>query len=54
MVALKDSKQIGKGSNTIIIALATANDLQGVITIADFNDEDKIGKSKEMSDYLSK
>ncbi|MFQ2345666.1 MULTISPECIES: HsdM family class I SAM-dependent methyltransferase [Aeromonas] len=54
MVALKGSKEIGEGINTIISALATANDLQGVITIADFNDEDKLGKGKEMIDRLSK
>ena len=54
MVALKGSKEIGEGINTIISALATANDLQGVITIADFNDEDTLGKGKEMIDRLSK
>ncbi|MGL6645939.1 type I restriction-modification system subunit M N-terminal domain-containing protein [Aeromonas caviae] len=54
MVALKGSKEIGEGINRIISALATANDLQGVITIADFNDEDKLGKGKEMIDRLSK
>jgi len=54
MVALKGNKEIGERINTIISALATANDLQGVITIADFNDEDKLGKGKEMIDRLSK
>ncbi len=54
MVALKGSKEIGEGINRIISALAVANDLQGVITIADFNDEDKLGKGKEMTDRLSK
>ncbi|MGL6233104.1 N-6 DNA methylase [Aeromonas rivipollensis] len=54
MVALKGNKEIGEGINRIISALATANELQGVITIADFNDEDKLGKGKEMIDRLSK
>lgn len=54
MVALKGSKEIGEGINRIISALAVANDLQGIITIADFNDEDKLGKGKEMTDRLSK
>lgn len=30
------------------------NDLKGVIDIADFNDEDKLGKGKDMIDRLSK
>src|SRR4029077_21115307 len=34
--------------------LAEANDLKGVIDVADFNDEDKLGKGKEMQDRLSK
>ena len=54
MVALKGKKDIGEGINRIIYALAEANDLQGVITIADFNDPDKLGKDKEMTDRLSK
>jgi len=34
--------------------LAEANDLLGIITVADFNDEDKLGKGKEMQDRLTK
>ena len=34
--------------------LAEANDLQKVIDQADFNDEEKLGKGKEMQDRLSK
>ena len=54
MVALKGSKDIGDGINKIISKLAEANDLKGVIDVADFNDSDKLGKGKEMQDRLSK
>ena len=54
MVALKGDKEIGDKINKIIGRLAEANDLKGVIDVADFNDEDKLGKGKEMVDRLSK
>ncbi len=54
MVALKGDKNIGEAINLTISALAEANDLKGVIDIADFNDEDKLGKGKEMIDRLTK
>ncbi|WP_031429672.1 type I restriction-modification system subunit M [Methylomicrobium agile] len=54
MVALKGDKEIGEKINKIISALAEENDLKGVIDVADFNDEDKLGKGKEMIDRLSK
>ena len=54
MVALKGDKEIGDKINKIIGKLAEANDLKGVIDVADFNDEDKLGKGKEMVDRLSK
>jgi type I restriction enzyme M protein len=54
MVALKGDKEIGDKINKIIAELAKANDLQGVIDVADFNDEDKLGKGKDMVDRLSK
>ena len=54
MVALKGDKEIGDGINKIIGKLAEANDLQKVIDLADFNDEEKLGKGKEMQDRLSK
>lgn len=54
MVALKGNKEIGEKINKTIRLLAEANDLKGVIDIADFNDEDKLGKGKEMIDRLSK
>jgi type I restriction enzyme M protein len=53
MVALKGDKEIGDKINKIIGALAEENGLKGVIDVADFNDEDKLGKGKEMVDRLS-
>src|SRR5712691_1662211 len=53
MVALKGNKEIGDKINKIIARLAEANDLKGVIDVADFNDADKLGKGKEMQDRLS-
>jgi type I restriction enzyme M protein len=53
MVALKGDKEIGEKLNKIISALAEENDLKGVIDVADFNDEDKLGKGKDMIDRLS-
>ena len=54
MVALKGDKEIGDKINKIIGRLAEANDLKGVIDQADFNEEDKLGRGKEMQDRLSK
>src|ERR1700722_10433675 len=54
MVRLKGDKEIGDKINKIIGKLAAANDLKGVIDVADFNNEDKLGKGKEMKDRLSK
>lgn len=54
MVKLKGDKEIGDKINKIIARLAEANDLKGVIDQADFNDEDKLGRGKEMQDRLSK
>ena len=53
MVRLKGDKNIGERLNTIISKLAEANELKGVIDVADFNDEDKLGKGKDMVDRLS-
>jgi type I restriction enzyme M protein len=53
MVALKGDKEIGDKINKIISRLAEANDLRGVIDVADFNDAEKQGKGKEMVDRLS-
>lgn len=54
MVALKNDKNIGEEINKIISKLAEANNLKGVIDLADFNDEDKLGKGKDMVDRLTK
>src|SRR6201993_3836282 len=53
MIALKGDKEIGDKINKIIGKLAEANELKGVIDVADFNDTDKLGKGKEMVDRLS-
>ena len=55
MLALKGTKEIGDGINKVIGKLANANDylLKGVIDQADFNDETKLGKGKEMQERLS-
>ena len=54
MIKLKGDKEIGDKINKVIAKLAKANDLEGVIDLADFNDEDKLGKGKDMQDRLSK
>ncbi len=53
MVKLKGQSDIGDKINKIIGELAKANDLTGVITVADFNDDEKLGKGKEKVDRLS-
>jgi len=53
MVLLKGKSEIGDGINKIIGKLAEANDLKGVIDVADFNDSDKLGKGKDMVDRLT-
>lgn len=52
IVALKYKKDIGEGINVIIGKLAEANDLKGIIDIADFNSEE-LGTDKEAVDKLS-
>ena len=55
MVAAKGSKEIGDRINKIIGRLADANDsLKGAINIADFNDEEKLGKADAMVQRLTK
>lgn len=53
MLALIGHKNIGEEMDKIIARLAQANNLRGVIDNAHFNDEDKLGKGKEMVDKLS-
>ncbi len=53
LVALLGKSDIGERINVIIAKLAEANQLKGVIDVADFNDSDKLGKGKDMVDRLS-
>lgn len=53
-IVLKGKKNIGEGMDKIIARLADENtDLKGVIDIAHFNDEKKLGSGKEMVDKLT-
>ena len=55
MVAAKGDKEIGDRINKIIGQLADANEsLKGAINVADFNDEEKLGKAQAMVDRLTK
>ncbi len=54
MLAATGDKEIGDRLNKIIAKLAEANGLRNIIDQADFNDEEKLGKGKEMQDRLSK
>jgi hypothetical protein len=55
MVTAKNDKEIADKFNKIIDRLADANDsLKGAINVADFNDEEKLGRGKEMVDRLTK
>jgi type I restriction enzyme M protein len=53
LIALKGKATIGDEFNKVIGRLADKNDLRGVIDVADFNDDSKLGKGKEMVDRLS-
>ena len=53
LVALKGKAHIGDGINKVIGKFADANQLRGVVDVADFNDDSKLGKGKEMVDRLS-
>ena len=54
MVALKGKTNIGEEMNKILEKLAEANGLTGVITNADFSDENKLGKGKDLVETVSK
>ena len=54
MVVLIGNRGIGEKINVIIGAFAKANDLNGVIDQADFDDSSKLGSGKEKQDRLSK
>ena len=51
---LKGQKNIGEGIDIAIGKLAKANNLENVIDVVSYNDEEKLGKGKEMVDTLSK
>ncbi|MFM2420702.1 MAG: hypothetical protein RL385_5425, partial [Pseudomonadota bacterium] len=53
MVALKGDKEIGDKMMKVVSKLAAANDLTGVIDVADWADPEKLGRGKEMVDRLS-
>lgn len=52
-IALKGKSNIGEELNKKMAALAEANDLSGVINVADFCDEQKLGKGKDLVDTVS-
>ena len=54
MLLLKGKPDLGERIDKIIGKLAEANDLVNVIDVASFNDEEKLGRGKEMVDRLSK
>ena len=55
MVKLKGDIEIGDKVNKIIGKLADENEiLKGVIDLADFNDESKLGKGREMVERISR
>jgi len=53
MVKHKGKPDIGDRINKIIGEFAKANGLTGVITVADFNDDEKLGKGKDKVDKLT-
>src|SRR5919112_1520539 len=48
MIEFKRDKEIGDKINKIVARMAEANDLRGGIDLADFNNEDKLGRGQEM------
>ncbi len=55
MVKIKGDVEIGDKVNKIIGRLADENELlKGVIDLADFNDESRLGKGREMVDRISR
>lgn len=53
IVALRGKKNIGEGIDVVIAKLAEANELQGIIDNAHFNDESKLGSGQTMVDKLT-
>lgn len=54
MLAVKGDKGIGDQLNKIIDDRAEVNNLRSATDAADFNDEEKLSKSKETQNCLSK
>ncbi|MDR2153373.1 MAG: type I restriction-modification system subunit M, partial [Helicobacteraceae bacterium] len=54
LIAAKNSANIGERINTTIAKLAQDNNLAGVIDIADFDSDDKIGSGAEKIEKLTK
>lgn len=54
MIAAKGKSDIGDKINKIISKLAEANDLVGIIDVADFDDDTKLGSGKEKTDKLTR
>ncbi|HBN04270.1 MAG TPA: type I restriction-modification system subunit M [Bacteroidales bacterium] len=52
-IELKGKEKIGEQINIKISALAEANGLTGVINLADFSDETKLGKGKDLIETVS-
>ncbi len=53
IVKLRGDKDIGEKMNKVLRGLAEANDLVGVIDIADFDSDDKLGSGREKQNRLS-
>ncbi|MEO8034968.1 MAG: N-6 DNA methylase, partial [Acidobacteriota bacterium] len=53
LITLKGKPSVGEKVNIAIRVLAKANDLQGVINNADFDDPTKLGSGKELQDRVS-
>ncbi|MCC9641677.1 type I restriction-modification system subunit M [Rhodopirellula sp. JC740] len=53
IVALAGKSNIGEEIDKKIAEVAKANDLEGVINLASFNDDEKLGKGKELVDRVS-
>jgi type I restriction enzyme M protein len=53
LITLKGKPSVGERVNIAIRTLAQANDLQGVINNADFDDPTKLGSGKELQDRVS-
>ena len=53
ILKLKNKKEIGEELNKKLAKIAEANGLTGIITNADFADENKLGKGKDLVDTVS-